>query len=168
MRGPESELNIGLDLQDERASANGYTMVFMRQAYPNMALMTYDDEHHQGAHHVLLCKMVAGIVTDILGLEDDPTFDGTRKGILDPKSLSFEERAKLIKEGSYDFALDDQESEEDVLEEIPEELRETEEDRELDRKEAEALKKFDKVTNWLWLGILVGVIGAIVYFFFIR
>ena len=43
-------------------------------------------------------KMVAGIVTDILGLEDDPTFDGTRKGILDPKSLSFEERAKLIKE----------------------------------------------------------------------
>ena len=77
-------------------------------------------------------------------------------------------RAKLIKEGSYDFALDDEESEEDVLEEIPEELRETEEDRELDRKEAEALKKFDKVTNWLWLGILVGVIGAIVYFFFIK
>ena len=37
-------------------------------------------------------------MTDILGLEDDPTFDGTRKGILDPKSLSFEERAKLIKE----------------------------------------------------------------------
>ena len=55
MRGPESELNIGLDLQDERASANGYSMVFMRQAYPNMALMTYDGEDHQGAHHVLLC-----------------------------------------------------------------------------------------------------------------
>ena len=33
MRGPESELNVGLDLQDERASANGYSMVFMRQAY---------------------------------------------------------------------------------------------------------------------------------------
>ena len=43
-------------------------------------------------------RMVAGIVTDILGLEDDPTFDGTRKGILDPKTLSFEERAKLIRE----------------------------------------------------------------------
>lgn len=41
MRGPKSELNVGLDLQDERASANGYSMVFMRQAYPNMALMTY-------------------------------------------------------------------------------------------------------------------------------
>ena len=62
MRGPESELNVGLDLQDERASANGYSMVFMRQAYPNMALMTYDDEHHQGDHHVLLCKMVVGIL----------------------------------------------------------------------------------------------------------
>ncbi|WP_300679284.1 (2Fe-2S)-binding protein, partial [uncultured Gemmiger sp.] len=30
--------------------------------------------------------------------EDDPTFDPTRKGILDPKTLPFEERAALIKE----------------------------------------------------------------------
>ena len=43
-------------------------------------------------------RMVAGIVTDILGLEDDPTFVGTRKGILDPKTLSAEEYTKLIKE----------------------------------------------------------------------
>lgn len=64
MRRPESEIPVTLDLQDERASANGYAMVFMRQAYPNMALMTYDDEHHQGAHHVLLCKMVVGIGED--------------------------------------------------------------------------------------------------------
>lgn len=42
--------------------------------------------------------MVAGIVSDILKLEDDPNFDGTRKGILDPKILPFEERAALIKE----------------------------------------------------------------------
>ena len=33
MRGPESELNVGPDLQDERAFTNGYSMVFMRQAY---------------------------------------------------------------------------------------------------------------------------------------
>ena len=61
MRRSEDTLQVTLDLQDERASANGYSMVFMRQAYPNMALMTYDDEHHQGAHHVLLCKMVVGV-----------------------------------------------------------------------------------------------------------
>ncbi len=42
--------------------------------------------------------MVAEIVESILHLENDPDFDGTRKGILDPKSLSFEERAALIQE----------------------------------------------------------------------
>ena len=43
-------------------------------------------------------KMVADICKGILGLEADPTFDGTRKGILDPKTLSQEEYAALIKE----------------------------------------------------------------------
>ena len=42
--------------------------------------------------------MVADIVTGILNLEENPDFVGTRKGILDPKELSFEERAALIKE----------------------------------------------------------------------
>jgi len=42
--------------------------------------------------------MVADIVTGILGLEEDPTFVGTRKGILDPKALPFEERSALVKE----------------------------------------------------------------------
>ena len=41
--------------------------------------------------------MVAGIVDGILHLEDDPAFDGTRKGILDPKTLSVRERSELIK-----------------------------------------------------------------------
>ena len=41
--------------------------------------------------------MVAGIVSDILHLEDDPSFDGHRKGILDPKKLSNEERSELVK-----------------------------------------------------------------------
>ena len=42
-------------------------------------------------------KMVAGIVEGILHLEKDPAFDPTRKGILDPKTLSPEEHAALIK-----------------------------------------------------------------------
>ena len=42
--------------------------------------------------------MVADIVTGILNLEENPNFVGTRKGILDPKELPFEERAALIKE----------------------------------------------------------------------
>ena len=42
--------------------------------------------------------MVAGIVQDSLQLEEKPDFDPTRKGILDPKTLSFEERAALIRQ----------------------------------------------------------------------
>jgi len=43
-------------------------------------------------------KMVADIVKDLLGLEADPSFNGTRKGILDPDTLSPEEYNALIRE----------------------------------------------------------------------
>lgn len=43
-------------------------------------------------------KMVAGIIKDLTNAEENPKFVGTRKGILDPKTLNNEERAKLIKE----------------------------------------------------------------------
>lgn len=42
--------------------------------------------------------MVADIVNGILHLEDNPNFDGTRKGILDPKTLSPEDHVALIQE----------------------------------------------------------------------
>ena len=42
--------------------------------------------------------MVADIVNGILHLEDNPDFDGTRNGILDPKTLSPEDHAALIRE----------------------------------------------------------------------
>lgn len=43
-------------------------------------------------------NMVAGIVQSILPLEDDPQFQPRRKGILDPRTLPFEDRAALIRE----------------------------------------------------------------------
>ncbi|GFI29452.1 MAG: NAD(P)/FAD-dependent oxidoreductase [Lachnospiraceae bacterium] len=43
-------------------------------------------------------KMVAEIVKELTGAEANPDFNGSRKGILDPKTLSNEERAALIKE----------------------------------------------------------------------
>ena len=43
-------------------------------------------------------EMVAGIVRDSLHLTEKPDFTPTRKGILDPKTLPFEERAALIRE----------------------------------------------------------------------
>lgn len=42
--------------------------------------------------------MVADIVSGKLNLEQDPDFDPARKGILDPKTLSMEERNRLIQE----------------------------------------------------------------------
>lgn len=42
--------------------------------------------------------MVAEIVRDLLGLEKDPGFVGTRKGILNPEELTMEERNALIRE----------------------------------------------------------------------
>lgn len=41
--------------------------------------------------------MVAGIVKELAHAEENPDFIGTRKGMLDPKTLSMEERTALIK-----------------------------------------------------------------------
>ena len=66
-------------------------------------------------------------------------------------------RAADIKEGNYDFNAEDTSSDEEGFDEIPEELRETEEDAELDRRDAEAAKKFDKFLNVLWIGVFSAI-----------
>ncbi len=43
-------------------------------------------------------EMVAGLVAEYLSLESNPDFNGKRKGILNPNTLSLEERNALIKE----------------------------------------------------------------------
>ena len=73
-------------------------------------------------------------------------------------------RAQKIKEGSYDFSLDEEKANEG-MDEIPEELQETEEDRLLDEKEAEANAKFDKVMNWMWIGVGIAAVGFIIWKF---
>ena len=42
-------------------------------------------------------EMLAALVAKKLGLEEDPSFNGIRKGILNPANLSIEERNELIK-----------------------------------------------------------------------
>ncbi len=73
-------------------------------------------------------------------------------------------RAQKIKEGSYDFSLDEEKANEG-MDEIPEELQETEEDRLLDEKEKEANAKFDKVMNWMWIGVGIAAVGFIIWKF---
>ena len=77
--------------------------------------------------------------------------------------VSAAKRATAIKEGSYDFSLDV--DEEDY--EIPEELRETEEDRALDEKDAQDRKKLDKVMNWVWLGVIVAAAAFVIWWLFV-
>lgn len=72
------------------------------------------------------------------------------------------ERAQKIKDGTYDFALDDEKANEGI-DEIPEELMETEEDRLLDEKEAEANAKLDEFLNWAWIGAGIAAAGFIIW-----
>lgn len=87
------------------------------------------------------------------GTDDEATF-GAVKEILDTAAR----RVAKIKEGTYDFSEDDAEKEGE-LDEIPEELLETEEDRALDREEEEKNQKFDRALNWVWVG--VGVVFVV-------
>lgn len=61
MRKNKNEITPTLDLLDERATAFQKTLVFLRQAYPNGAVMTYDNVHISGSEHVLLSKFVIGL-----------------------------------------------------------------------------------------------------------
>lgn len=58
-----------LDQLDERACAFQQSLVFMRQDYPNMAVMAYDNEVHQYANHLLLAKFVIGLDGEYMELE---------------------------------------------------------------------------------------------------
>lgn len=67
------------------------------------------------------------------------------------------ERLAKIKEGTYDFAIDERMKEiadEEGMDEIPEELQETEEDKALDAEDAKKQEKFDKIMNWLTIGAI--------------
>ena len=70
------------------------------------------------------------------------------------------DRALKIREGTYEFSLDEAD---DGFDEIPEELAETEEDKEKDRIDEEKQKQFDKFFNYCLIGIGVGVVVFIIW-----
>jgi len=75
------------------------------------------------------------------------------------------ERGAKIKSGEYDFSLEDNGEALTEEYEVPEELRETEEDKEIERKEAEKNAKFDKISNWICLAVLALALGYVIYRF---
>ncbi len=115
----------------------------------------------------LLCDRCAALLdTATLGSDFDEIKGaveqiGTIMADHDPDEVTFNivselvagasERAKAIRDGSYDFSLD-QEDNNEGYDEIPEDMRESEEDIELDRQEEEKMKKFDKFYNYVLIG----------------
>ena len=72
------------------------------------------------------------------------------------------ERAEKIKNGEYDFSLDE-EADEGEMDDLPEELLETEEDRALDEQDAKRQEIFDKWFNWVSLGAVIGAVAFVVW-----
>ena len=93
-------------------------------------------------------------IGDIMA-ENDP--DSITFSIVSSLMADASKRAKEIKNGTYDFALDEQADEEGGFDEIPEELRETEEDIQKDKEDEEKLKKFDKFYNYVLIGACIGM-----------
>ena len=45
---------------------------------------------------------------------------------------------------------------------------ESEEDKRLDAEEEEKAQRIDKFLNWVWLGVLIGAVGFMIWWFFLR
>ena len=76
------------------------------------------------------------------------------------------ERAAAIREGTYDFALEEEmkkEAEAEEQFEITEDLMETEEDRQKDERDAKVNRVIDTVFAWI-SGVVIG--GALIYFIY--
>lgn len=73
------------------------------------------------------------------------------------------DRAQKIKEGEYDFSLDESDESEGGFDEIPEELAESEEDKEKDRIDEEKQKKFDEFYNYVLAGMCIGFVIFVIW-----
>jgi hypothetical protein len=70
------------------------------------------------------------------------------------------QRRDAIVASTYDFKNDEIPEGEDT---VPEELRESEEDIEREQQRMAKLEKLDKITNWICIGAIIGVVGFVIY-----
>ena len=85
--------------------------------------------------------------------EGDP--DGVTYTVVSELLIDASQRARAIKDGSYDFTLDEQPKDDGGLEDIPEDMLESEEDKELDKADDEKMKKFDQFYNYALIGACI-------------
>lgn len=130
----------------------GYARVLCEECDRELQVATrgHDVEEIKAAINSLSTKMANG--------EPDAVTYRMMSEIL----ITATQRAMEIKDGTYDFARDDEEDNEGY-DEIPEELLESEEDIELDKKDEEKAKKFDKVYSIILTISLIALGGMIVW-----
>ena len=130
----------------------GYARVLCEECDRELQVATrgHDVEEIKAAINSLSTKMANG--------EPDTVTYRMMSEIL----ITATQRAMEIKDGTYDFARDDEEDNEG-FDEIPEELLESEEDVELDRKDEEKAKKFDKVYSIILTISLIALGGMIIW-----
>ena len=88
--------------------------------------------------------------------------DGATCKVLEELMGSASQRAAAIKSGNYDFSLDG--AGDDInFDEIPDELLESEEDKALDKRDEERLKRFDKLTNVIIAVMIIAAVGYVAY-----
>ncbi len=92
---------------------------------------------------------------------DDRLVIRTLDGIME----SARDRAEKIKNGTYDFSLDEEKTEDSEADGVPPELLETEEDREREELENKKAAKTDRIFNWISLALVAVAIGFIIYKF---
>jgi hypothetical protein len=105
---------------------------------------------------------IKGAIAEIGDLMADHDPDNVTFNIVSGLMLEASERAKAIRDGSYDFALDSVENNEG-FDEIPEELRESEEDIQKDKEDEEKLEKFNKFYNYVLIGAGIGAAAIIIW-----
>lgn len=105
---------------------------------------------------------IKGAIAEIGDLMADHDPDNVTFNIVSGLMLEASERAKAIRDGSYDFSLDSEENEEG-FDEIPEELRESEEDIQKDKEDEEKLEKFNKFYNYVLIGAGIGAAAIIIW-----
>ena len=130
----------------------GYARVLCEECDRELQVATrgHDVEEIKAAINSLSTKMANG--------EPDAVTYRMMSEIL----ITATQRAMEIKDGTYDFARDDEEDNEGY-DEIPEELLESEEDIELDKKDEEKAKKFDKVYSIILTISLIALGGMIIW-----
>ncbi len=105
---------------------------------------------------------IKSTIVEIGNLMADHDPDQVTFAIVSKLMLDASERAKAIKDGTYDFSLDSEENSEG-FDEIPEELRESEEDIQKDKEDEEKLEKFNKFYNYVLIGAGIAAAGFIIW-----